>query len=135
MAQMHAIQNYLNTTLNNLDQVLEDQGRQINRVASLNIVHKPVVNLVYCGMHRLYGPKKMRYEQMQKPVIQLEVQSIVVGNEHAHREPLMLITTATIRHVKNCSHISLGNPDRYTHNKCINSHNAERGLIGLDCLL
>ena len=67
--------------------------------------------------------------------MQPEVRSIVIGNEHAHQEPLMLVTTVVIRHIKNCGNISLSDPNWYTHNESINSHNTARVLIELTCLL
>ena len=58
MAYMHAIRDGLDTTPNDLDQVLEDQGEKINLVAGLDMVHEPVVNLAHHGILQLYRPKK-----------------------------------------------------------------------------
>ena len=55
---MHAIQDGFDTALNDLDQVLEDQGRQVDLVVGLDMVYEPVVNLAHRGVLRPYEPKK-----------------------------------------------------------------------------
>ena len=58
MAQVHAIRDGLDTTLNDLDQLLKNQGRQVNLVIGLNLAHESIVNLVHCGVLRPYRSKK-----------------------------------------------------------------------------
>ena len=45
--QVHAIRDGLDTAPNYFDQVLKDQGGQVNLVVILDMVHKLVVNLVH----------------------------------------------------------------------------------------
>ena len=47
---MHAIWDGLDTISNNFDQVLKDQGGQVNLVVGLDMVHEPIVDLAHCGM-------------------------------------------------------------------------------------
>ena len=70
MSQVHAIRDGLNATSYDLNQVLKDQGGQINLVVGLNLVHELVINLVHCSMLQSYGQKEMRHKQMQEPVVQ-----------------------------------------------------------------
>ena len=69
MNQVHAIRDGLDTASYDLNQVLKDQGGQINLVVDLNLVHEPVINLVHCSMLRPYGLKEMRHKQMQEAIM------------------------------------------------------------------
>ena len=64
VANVHTIRDSLDVAPDHLDQVLENQGRQIDLVACLDLIHKPLVNLAYRSMFRPYGSEKMRYEQV-----------------------------------------------------------------------
>ena len=64
MTQVHAIRDFLDIASYNLDQVLKNEGKQIALVASLKLVHEPVINLAHRSMLRPYGLEEVRYKQM-----------------------------------------------------------------------
>ena len=50
IAQVHGIRDGLDASSNNLNQVLKDQGEQVDLVASLEMVHDLIVNMAHHGM-------------------------------------------------------------------------------------
>ena len=72
---------------------------------------------------------------MHESFMQWEVGSVIFGDEHTRRITYVLITKATIWYVKSHGHIYLGDPNGYSHHKCINGHNTTRLRIMLACLL
>ena len=58
-----------------------------------------------------------------------EVQSIIIGNHHAHRETLVLVTKVVIQHVKSLGHHSLSDSDRHAHHKSVDDYNATWNFI------
>ena len=56
---MHAIRGGLDAAIYNLDQVLEYQGRQVDLVTDLDMVHKLVVDLAYCRIFDHMGKEKI----------------------------------------------------------------------------
>ena len=72
---------------------------------------------------------------MQEAVVQREIQRIFIRDKHVWWITYVLITETFISHIESYNHILLGNPDRSTHHKCINYHDAAWIFILLTCIL
>ena len=85
-------------------------------------MHELVINLAHHSMLRPYRLEEMRHKQIQEPIVQWEIQGIVIRDEHAWWITCVLIAEALIWHIESRGHILLIDPNKPDHYKGINCH-------------
>ena len=81
-----------------------------------------MIGVLHLGVFQLNRPKEVKYEQVQDPLMEWEIRRIIMRYHHRRREALVLKVKTPIWHVKGFGYHILGDSDRHTYHKGINSH-------------